>query len=200
MILGNSYDKALCLIIKNNRRNKEEIVDFFKLIPYKFVLDMQDNLNEYEKYKSSDDFMNNNFRYFNSCIYTSYGYLYSYDIDVNTDILSISRSVYQYGAYYKDFEIKLAKIDNINNYEMDNIGSISYGFNNNVDIEKNIGISKLKKYDYAIFKVPFKNMLFVFENNMLIGINCLSEEILNNNIDIMEDKLIDCKKKSLRKD
>ena len=194
MIFGKDYDKSLYLILKNNIRNKELMNDFLGLIPYEFIIKIKNDIVCYE----NSEIINKNSRLnnFNSEVYTSDGYLYSYYIDTDSGLLSISRSVYQYGVYYKEFELKLFKCENIDNYSVKNIGSISYWFNNNgnsytVDYSVN-------EYEFKIVKVPFKNMLFLLENNMLVGID---KDIMNNDeLDDIRSNLCKNKIRCLRKD
>lgn len=199
MIFGKDYDKSLYLIIKNNIRNKELVNDFLSLIPYEFIIRIQNDIIEYENYNlknneiiDNDSKLNN----FNSEIYTSTGYLYSYYIDIENGLLSISRSVYQCGAYYKEFELKLFRCRNIDNYSVKNIGSISFGFNN-MDNSYNCNYN-ISEYEFKVVKVPFKNMLFLLENNMLIGID---KDVMNNDeLDDIRSNLCKNKIRCLRKD
>ena len=88
MIFGKDYDKSLYLILKNNIRNKELMNDFLGLIPYEFIIKIKNDIVCYE----NSEIINKNSRLnnFNSEVYTSDGYLYSYYIDTDSGFYTIS--------------------------------------------------------------------------------------------------------------
>ena len=194
MVFDSSYDKSLYLILKNNKRNKEQLIDFFKLIPYEFYEKIRNSIIDFKEYINNDKIR----RYFNSEIYTNDGYLYSFNIDINSGVLSIIRSVYQYGAYYKEMEVRLCNNDNIDNYVRRNIGTVCYGFNNNIDVYRNNYFSRLKEYNYDIINISYKNILLLFGNDRFLGIERLDMNNIDN--DLCDNIINNNKKRCLRKD
>lgn len=196
MFFGDVYDKSLYLIIKYNKRDRDMLLDFLKIIPLEFKMMIRDKICEYEKNVSMGLSASNND--YNLDIYTKEGYLYLFNIDINTGLLSISRSFYQYGAYYKELEVKLFKYNNMDSYDRKDVGGICYGFNNNIDVNRNNRLSRLKEYNYRVLNISYKNILLLFENNRFIGI----EKIDMNNIDndLCDKMVYNNKKRCLRKD
>ena len=68
MIFNSEFDKSLWLMIKGDIKNRKKIVDFVKSIPYELILDIRDNLVEYDKYKMDNigiDYDDREYRCFN---------------------------------------------------------------------------------------------------------------------------------------
>lgn len=160
MIFNSEFDKSLWLMIKGDIKNRKKIVDFVKSIPYELILDIRDNLVEYDKYKMDNigiDYDDREYRCFNKQIYSSVGELYSYNIDVRRDILSITKSIYVMGAYYKNFSIDLININkDLNLKKTIDIGNVCYPVN---------GVGNFKVISYGIRDIGLTNILVSSVNN-----------------------------------
>ena len=190
MIFNNEFDKSLWFMIKGDIKNRKKIVDFIKSIPYNLILDIRENLIEYDKYKMDNigiDYDNRVYRSFNKQIYSSIGELYSFSIDVRNDILSITKSIYIMGAYYKNFSIELCNIDNLS--KLNSIGKLCYP----VD-----GVNNLMNINYSIGDIGLTNVLVSSVNKdryRFCGFINLDEDI-NLNLDNISGKLIRTKKRN----
>ena len=74
---------------------------------------IQEGLLEYEKYKKRNEEIpldDREYECFDNQIYNGLGELYSFNIDPKKDILSITKSIYILGSYYRNFSIKLMNI------------------------------------------------------------------------------------------
>lgn len=197
MIFDNNFDKTLCLIIKGDRKNGKKIVEFIKSIPYEFILMVREGLVEYERYKienerlSLDDREN---KCFGEQIYNNIGELYSFNIDVKNDMLSITKSVYISGAYYRNFSIKLININDDKNKSMiTEIGSLCYA----VDWVRN-----MKEIDYGMMNIGLTNVLVSSSNNdvyKLCGVVDLSKNF-ELNLEKANGRLVKTKRMDNRKD
>lgn len=197
MIFDKNFDRTLWLLIKSDRRNRGKIVDFIKSIPYEFILMIQEGLVEYEKYKLENNEINfddREYRSFNNQIYNGVGELYSYNIDTKKDVLSISKSIYIMGAYYRNFNIKLKNLSDIKDeFMMDDIGNLYYP----VD-----GVGNLRKINYNIINTGMVNVLMSYSNNgmyRLCGMVDLDKDI-DLNLDNINGNIIKTKKIEKRKD
>ena len=193
MIFNNEFDKSLWLMMKSDIKNRKKIVDFIKSIPYELILSIRDNLIEYDKYKIDNmgiDFNNREYKCFNKQIYSSVGELYSFNIDVRRDTLSITKSIYVMGAYYKNFSIELMNINkNLNLSKINDIGVMCYSTD---------GVGNLKKVNYGFMDMGLFNVLLSSVNNDIYrfcGFVNVDKDIdleLNNNV----EKLIRIKKRN----
>ena len=162
MIFNCEFDKSLWLMIKGDIKNRRKIVDFVKSIPYDFILSIRDSLIEYDKYKIENvgiSFDDREYRCFDKQMYNNVGELYSFNIDVRKDTLSIARSIYVMGlgTYYKDFSIELVNINkDLNLSKINDIGKVCYLMN---------GVNDLKKIGYGIMDIGLSNVLMSSLNN-----------------------------------
>ena len=197
MLFDNNFDKTLWLLIKSDRRNRGKIIDFVKSIPDEFILMIQEGLVEYEKYKLENDcisFDDREYRCFDNQMYNSMGELYSFNIDTKKDILSITKSIYILGAYYRNFNIKLKNLSNINDKSnMKDIGNMCYAID---------GVGNLRKISYDIMNIGLTNVLISSSNNdiyRLCGVVEIDKDI-DLNLDNINGKLVRIKKIDNRKD
>ena len=197
MLFDKNFDKTLWLLIKDDRRNREKIVDFIKSIPNEFMLMIQEGLFEYEKYKiENKDIPLNEREYkcFNNQMYTNYGELFSFNIDSKKDILSITKSIYIMGAYYRNFSIELKNLtDDKGKSRIGNIGNVYYSID---------GIGNVRKINYDIMNIGATNLLVSYSNNgihRLCGLVDLDKDF-EINIDNKNGKLVRTKKKDNGKD
>jgi len=160
MIFNSEFDKSLWLMIKGDIRNRKKIVDFIKSIPDELILSIRDSLVEYDKYKKENEgisYDDREYICFNKQIYNKVGELYSFNIDIRKDMLSITKSIYVMGAYYKNFSIELVNMDrNIDLSKIIEIGRICCSVN---------GVGLLKKTGYAIMDFGLTNVLLSSINN-----------------------------------
>lgn len=197
MLFDKNFDKSLWLLIKGDRRNRGKIVDFVKSLSSEFILMIQEGLLEYEKYKKRNEEIPLNdreYECFDNQIYNGLGELYSFNIDPKKDILSITKSIYILGSYYRNFSIKLMNIsENKDKSMMRDIGCLCYPID---------GVGNLRKVNYSIMDIGLTNVLVSSSNNDIYRF-CGIVEIDNDvdlNLDNINRKLVRTKKIDNRKD
>ena len=195
MILDNNFDKSLWIMIKGDRKNRKRIVDFIKSIPYEFILMIQEGLTEYEKYKIENEGIPINdreYECFDNQMYNNIGELYSFNIDTKMDILTITKSIYILGSYYRNFNIKLININNDNKSMIRDIGSLCYPID---------GVRNMQKINYSIEDIGLTNILISSNNDIyrFCGVVDIDSNI-NLNLDNINRKIIRTKKIYNRKD
>ena len=132
---------------------------------------------------------------FNGEIYTGDGYFYSYNIDVEKDMLFIGRSIYENGAYYNDFRLSLSSVDlNVDKKKFinHNVGGILSAslFDERISI------------DYSFFNTNFGSYLLKYINNQQYRLcGFLSRDIPDDyNLDEFENRFVKIKKKYIGDD
>ena len=197
MIFNSEFDKSLWLLIKGDIKNRKKIVEFIESIPSELILSIRDSLIEYDKYKMDNigiDFNNREYKCFNNQMYTNYGELFSFNIDSKKDILSITKSIYIMGAYYRNFSIELKNLtDDKGKSRIGNIGNVYYSID---------GIGNVRKINYDIMNIGATNFLVSYSNNgihRLCGLVDLDKDF-EINIDNKNGKLVRTKKKDNGKD
>ena len=160
MIFNSEFDRALWLMVKGDIKNRRKIIDFIKSIPSELILSIRNSLLEYDKYKIENEGISHEdreYRCFNKQIYNSIGELYSFNIDIRSDILSITKSIYIMGAYYKSFSLELVNMDrSIELSKVIEIGNISYSVE---------GVRNLRNINYGIMDIGLINVLVSSVNN-----------------------------------
>lgn len=160
MIFNSEFDKSLWLMFKGDIKNRKKIIEFIKSIPCELILAIRDSLIEYDKYKMDNigiEFNNREYKCFNKQIYSCVGELYSYNIDVRRDILSITKSIYAMGAYYKNFSIELVNINkDLNLSKINDVGAICYPIDE---------VGKFRKINYGFIDIGLSNVLLCSVNN-----------------------------------
>ena len=124
-------------------------------------------------------------------MYNNMGELYSFSIDTRNDILSITKSIYILGAYYRNFSIKLMNITD--NKDKSIVGNLCYSID---------GVGNLSKVNYSIMDIGLTSVLVATSNNniyRLCGIVDLDKNI-DLNLDNIDRKLVRTKKIENRKD
>ena len=197
MIFNSEFDRTLWLMIKGDINNRKRILDFIKSIPYELILDIRDYLIEYDKYKKENEgifYDNREYRTFNKQLYSSVGELYSFNIDVRKDILSITKSIYVMGVYYKNISIELVNINkDFNLLKVNNIGVMCYPID---------GFGKFKKINYGVMDIGLTDILLCSVNNDIYrfcGFVNLDKDI-SLNLDNISGKLIKTKKMNIGDD
>lgn len=189
-MIFNSFDRALWLILKNDKKNRKRILEFIRTIPNQFIMDIQKSIDEYNKYKINNigiDEDDVNKRTFSGEIYTKDGYFYSYQIDTYKDMLFIGRSIYENGAYYNDFRLSLSSVDsNVNNLSNQNIGGIL----SSSLFEERFSI------DYSLFSSKIGILMLKFINNNNYRLCCILNRDIPDNYDLeeFENKFVRIKK------
>ena len=113
MIFDLNYDKTLWLMMSVNKNNREKIVKFIDSMPNELLIKLRSGLKEYNNSK----FYGNGNKKIYGEINNGEEYLYHFNLDTETGELTLGRSMYQYGVYFKDFEIKINSLIN-NNHKL----------------------------------------------------------------------------------
>ena len=90
MIFSNNYDKILWLILKNDKINRERILEFIENIPLEFLENIKDSIREYEEYKLDNCFSKKKKNFYGE-YYIGCKYLYHFNIDKDCDTLFVGR-------------------------------------------------------------------------------------------------------------
>ena len=159
MIFDLQYDKTLWLMMSVNKNNRKKIISFIEAIPNKLIIKIKNSLNEYK-----------NNKFYGIKNKTLYGelnvdgeYLYHYHVNCLTGELTLGRSIYQYGVYFSDFEIKI----NMMIDDSYNLGEVSFDYENVIG---NDGVFNGNKTTYTYVLIDlFSKKIVVSSKKDLVG-------------------------------
>lgn len=186
MIFDKNYDDVLWLLIEGDRNNRDIIINFIKSIPNELLVKIQNTILEYNSYKLSKE--NNDYIGFYGEMYDKNGDLYSFNIDEDSDVLKLSRSTYNYGKYYNNFNLVLSSYNDINqlsDYSKVILGCLSYNYKH-VIYDNSVCLGDCTKIKYDLVKLPFGNILVSSNGDLLFKrrISVVSTDKLGNDYTI----------------
>lgn len=205
MIFNKDYDKMLWLILKNDKGNRERILEFIKSIPSDFLVKIQDTIKEYEEYKLSDD-KHLKMRNFNGKFYDGEKYLYHFSIDKDRDTLFVGRNAFKYGKIFNDFGLLLfngSNVNQINTFDEYVIGNISFDYEL-INDGMRIVQGKYTFIDYKLLDVMLGKVIvtsnrdwIMFKNRMVfVDINNVPDNYNLGDVNILVRKRIFGKEKN----
>ena len=202
MIFDRNYDNILWLLIDGDKNNRDIIINFIKSIPSELLIKIQEAILEYNNYKLDKE--NKDYVGFNGDMYDKNGNLYSFNIDDDSDVLRLSRSTYNYGKYYNDFDLVLSSyndIDQLSGYSKVILGYLSYNYKH-VIYDNSVCLGDCTTINYDLVKLPFGSIVVSFNEDLLFKrrIGVVDTDNLNKDytIDNVRDELVRSRKKNNR--
>ena len=144
MIFNENMDKSLFLILKNDKKNRNDIIRLLKFIPNELYSCMVNLLNSYDEVCPNESIKENNDD--NIKFKFKYGVVDGLDnITLNMEDLSTN----------EEFELSLSSC----NFSEDNI-ELGYFSKTNKKSKDNKRVENKRKYQYSVYNLP-KEQLFI---------------------------------------
>lgn len=158
MIFDKDYDKALWMMLKVDKRNRERIAGFIRSIPDTLIREIQESFFKVqakrENYNLFNDMSSTNF----SGQYESHDkILYWFNISMDFNSLDMGYSIFNGINYEKAFEITLISNKDLNlleNFDEEWLGSIEYDIHG-VTVDDKVYFIGSSMNEYNFVKTPF---------------------------------------------
>lgn len=112
MILNYEYDQSLWLVVCNNKKNKNMIIDFMHSIPddlYAEIMNSADIVNEYRR--NNVTYWDRKYKELHGSVITSDQLMYWYSIDPYNYGITLGYSVFDGNDYQESFEMTLYPLE-----------------------------------------------------------------------------------------
>lgn len=173
MVFDKNYDNTLWLVLMGDKNNRDVIMEFIKSIPANFLYTIQNTLLEYNRYLLENENVpvkDRSYRAFNGDIYGSDGYLYSFNIDISSNTLSLFRNAYRYGLYFNDFELVLFPYNMISqlvDFSKCMIAELNYDYDQ-INTGSQVLLGDCTNVYYNLVKLPFGSVLSSLNNDLFL--------------------------------
>lgn len=159
MVFEKGFDNSLWFLIVANKRYRNIILDFIRSIPSQLIDQIRDAILNYKTLDYNKLASKNNFNLYNGVIIRE-DELYSFNID-KSGLLKLSKDLKICDCYENILELSLFatnSIDNLDYFEGEFIGDISYKYNGNTYNEA----------EYMLIKMPLGYLIFGTHDNSLM--------------------------------
>lgn len=180
MIFGESYDRALWLMLKGDKKNRKRINDLISSIPYELYIEIKNKMGIVDENRKKNVFLINEEYFHNS--YVKEDKLYFYRINPYNYGLSLGYSVLNNSNYDREFEITLCPLDKI---DLDNKEDFIFvgteEFNNesfSLENAKNVFISS-----GILEKTSFKFLVLLSSCQEILDVSIINKNSVPSELD-----------------